>query len=58
MEETEAATFAGRRFVERAVLLRRWDDLAKDPDMATPDLEYFRPHLSKAMYQASLHERP
>ena len=32
-----------------AVRLRRWDDSAKVPGKATPDLAHFRPHLDAAL---------
>jgi len=43
-----------RGFIERphaseAVKVRRWDDLAKDPEMATPDLAHFRPYALAAL---------
>lgn len=38
-----AAAFIARPYAADAVRLRRWDDDAKDPDAATPDLAYYRP---------------
>ena len=37
----QAAAFSIRPGAAQAVRLRRWDDLAKDPDRATPTLEHF-----------------
>ncbi len=37
----EAAAFVKRPHAEGAIRLRRWDDLAKNPDATTPDLEHF-----------------
>lgn len=47
--ETEAAAFRARPHAEAAMLLRRWDDDAKDPHARTPGLEHFRPHLQAAL---------
>jgi len=44
----EAAAFLARPYAEEAVALRRWDELAKDPEMVTPALEDFRPVLERA----------
>jgi gamma-butyrobetaine dioxygenase len=44
----EAAAFLARPYAGEAVALRRWDELAKDPAMQTPDLEAFRPVLHRA----------
>jgi gamma-butyrobetaine dioxygenase len=44
----EAAAFLSRPYAEEAVALRRWDELAKDPEMRTPTLEDFRPVLERA----------
>jgi len=44
----EAEAFLARPYAEAAVALRRWDELAKDPEMVTPSLEDFRPVLERA----------
>ncbi|MEO3430364.1 phosphonate degradation HD-domain oxygenase [Pelagibius sp. CAU 1746] len=44
----QAAEFLARPYAQDAVALRRWDELAKDPEMATPCLEDFRPVLERA----------
>jgi predicted HD phosphohydrolase len=42
-----AAEFIQQPHAEQAVQLRRWDDLAKVPNLPTPDLEHFLPNLQK-----------
>lgn len=44
----EAEAFLARPHAAEAVALRRWDELAKDPEMVTPGLEEFRPLLERA----------
>ena len=44
-----AAHFIQQPYAEQAVQLRRWDDLAKEPNRATPDLEHFLPTLQQAI---------
>jgi len=44
----EVEAFLARPYAEEAIALRRWDELAKDPEMATPSLEDFRPVLERA----------
>ncbi len=41
----EAESFRQRPYAEDAVRLRRWDDLAKIPGLATPPLAHFRRYL-------------
>ncbi len=45
----QAAEFRARPYAEAAVALRRWDELAKDPEMKTPSLADFRPVLERAL---------
>jgi phosphonate degradation associated HDIG domain protein len=40
-----AAAFIQQPYAEDAAQLRIWDDLAKVPGQATPDLEHFQPYL-------------
>ena len=47
--EDRAEAFLARPYAAEAVRLRRWDELAKDPDMVTPALEDFRPVLERAL---------
>lgn len=39
-----AREFIARPHAREAVQVRRWDDMAKDPDMPTPNLAHFRPY--------------
>lgn len=48
----EAADFIARPFAADAVLLRRWDDAAKTPQLKTPDLAHYRPIVAAAMKAA------
>ena len=45
----EATGFIARPFAADAVLLRRWDDAAKTPQLKTPDLAHYRPIVAAAM---------
>jgi gamma-butyrobetaine dioxygenase len=47
-DAAQAADFLARPYAQDAVALRRWDELAKDPEMVTPALEDFRPVLERA----------
>ncbi|MBU6302497.1 MAG: HD domain-containing protein [Verrucomicrobia bacterium] len=49
MQADEAAAFAREPNFELAVRVRRYDDLGKDPDMVTPDLDSFVPVLQTFM---------
>ena len=44
--EAEALTFIAQPYAKDAVQLRIWDDLAKDPQQKTPELEHFLPMLT------------
>lgn len=44
-----AAQFIQQPYGPDAVHLRRWDDLAKDPQQKTPDLDHFLPYLQAAI---------
>ena len=50
--EAEAARFIAAPHARDAVQLRRWDDLAKDPDAVTPDLGHFVPLLEACATKA------
>jgi predicted HD phosphohydrolase len=39
--EVQAATFLSQSGAREAVLLRQWDDLAKQDGLATPSLAHF-----------------
>ena len=43
MTEAEALAFTAGPFADDAVRLRCWDEAAKQPDLPTPDLLYYRP---------------
>lgn len=40
--ETEARGFEANLFFQGAVLLRRWDDAAKVPDLEVPELDHYK----------------
>ena len=40
--DEEAEEFIRSPYFQRAVLIRRWDDLAKVPGLVTPDLQHYR----------------
>ena len=46
MTDAEAAEFEAGPHYDRAVRVRRYDDRGKDPAMATPDIESFRPLMA------------
>jgi predicted HD phosphohydrolase len=48
----EARQFERNPHHERAVRLRRWDDLAKVPDMEVPGLDHYRPLLARVLRDA------
>lgn len=52
MSDSEVAEFRANPHGEAAVMLRRWDDAAKDPNLATPPLEHFAVHLDRALNAA------
>lgn len=45
----EAEAFIAKPYAEDAVTLRRWDDLAKDPEMETEPLDSFRAEVSRVV---------
>ena len=45
----DAQAFLNQPFSGAAVQLRRWDDLAKVPDRATPNLHYFRAYAEQSL---------
>ncbi|HEV3138796.1 MAG TPA: HD family phosphohydrolase, partial [Pirellulales bacterium] len=49
LDEAEIAEFEGNPCYRDALALRRWDDLAKVPDMAVPDLAHYRARLAKVL---------
>lgn len=53
MSSAEAAEFEAGPHYERAVQVRRYDDRGKDPHMATPGLEAFRPLMASLIRPAA-----
>lgn len=49
MSASEKALFENDAFFKRAIQLRRWDDLAKDPAWATESLEHFIPYIEACL---------
>ncbi len=49
MKGTEKEVFESNPFFEPAVLLRRWDDLAKEADKETPGIEHFAPYIEECL---------
>ena len=45
MTPAEAAAFLATPFAAEALVLRRWDEMARVPSLATPSLAHFRPGL-------------
>lgn len=56
MDSAEVAAFEQNPHFENAVQLRRWDDLAKIPDAATPSLEHFGESLTRALQEGATGE--
>jgi phosphonate degradation associated HDIG domain protein len=49
MNETEVANFEQNPYFQDAVTLRKWDDLAKDPEMKTASIEFFATAIEKSL---------
>lgn len=49
MNEAEVKAFTTNEFYQDAVILRKWDDLAKDADLVSPLLETFIPSIENAL---------
>jgi gamma-butyrobetaine dioxygenase len=49
MDETEVEMFRLSPYAQQACLLRRYDDAAKAPGAATPQLEHYRPVLERVL---------
>jgi [1-hydroxy-2-(trimethylamino)ethyl]phosphonate dioxygenase len=45
----EILAFQAEPFFQESVELRRWDDLAKDPELATPDVAHFLSYISASV---------
>lgn len=53
MAPDEAAAFLDQRGARDAVLLRQWDDLAKQADLPTPSLAHFMTRASRCVLPAA-----
>jgi phosphonate degradation associated HDIG domain protein len=51
MSPDETRQFAAFAHCQSAVALRRWDDAAKIPDLPTPNVEHYIPHLNHCAQQ-------
>jgi phosphonate degradation associated HDIG domain protein len=49
MNQEEVAMFEKNEFYKEAVNLRRWDDLAKDPNLVSPTIESFIPSIESSL---------
>ncbi len=49
MSDREAASFASGPYALDALVLRRWDDEAKEPGLAVPPLDAYIPYLHRMM---------
>lgn len=49
MNEEEKKALEAAPHFRAALALRRWDDLAKDPEMKTPSIEHFVPYMELVM---------
>jgi phosphonate degradation associated HDIG domain protein len=58
MSDAEAREFESLPHYDLAVRVRRYDDMGKVPDMATADIESFRPLLSRFLRGAPWSARP
>jgi phosphonate degradation associated HDIG domain protein len=52
MNADELAAFEQNPFFKPALRLRKWDDQAKDPEKATPDLEQYLPLVKGTLVSA------
>jgi len=49
MSPSEMEVFEKNEFYKEAVALRRWDDLAKDPNLVSPPISTFVPSIESAL---------
>jgi predicted HD phosphohydrolase len=49
MSPSEMEVFEKNEFYKEAVALRRWDDLAKDPNLVSPPISTFVPSIELAL---------
>ena len=60
MSQAQIDDFRDEPFAFEAVELRRWDDLAKDPQMQTPSIVDFAPLLDRLVqdHRSDRSEKP
>ena len=49
MNDTEMKNFENNFFYKDAIELRKWDDLAKNPELKTPPVEYFLKNIENSV---------
>jgi gamma-butyrobetaine dioxygenase len=49
MDPDEASAYEALPFYESSLVVRRWDDQAKDPNLATPPLAHYLPVLREVL---------
>jgi phosphonate degradation associated HDIG domain protein len=49
MSPEEVTAFESEPLFREAVAVRRWDDIAKDPTLQTPDLTHYRGYLEQTL---------
>jgi phosphonate degradation associated HDIG domain protein len=49
MTPGEVSAYEEQPFYEASLVVRRWDDLAKDPNLATPPLAHYLPYLREVL---------
>jgi len=49
MDQNEVLLFEKNEFYKEAVALRRWDDLAKDPNLVSPSIESFTNEIESSL---------
>lgn len=51
MDATEKSAFESEPYFQESLRLRRWDDLAKDPQLETPPITHFRGILESCLLE-------
>lgn len=49
MSPSEASAYEQQPYYAESLVVRRWDDLAKDPELKTPPLAHYLPFLREAL---------
>lgn len=49
MSPSEVSDYEQQPHYEASLIVRRWDDLAKDPDLVTPPLAHYLPYLREVL---------